>query len=178
MPSQVAKSTASNGELQSQNAPALASAEMRIGSAPFRSILFDDYETGLPVGSQEASEFFTDLNLDQIVDAITAGRDEYDLKPFFGVPLKHEQAIEYRHDILRDLDTPDVFQFILSFAGKMRKMRQCLAQADKLYYNRQKQALFLDAVTAYCGAAGDLKDDLTRAELHSRGFQANCSRAA
>jgi DNA mismatch repair ATPase MutS len=48
--------------------------------------------------------FFADLNLDQVVAAVTAGREEYQLRPFFYVPLHDDEAVRYRHDILRDLE--------------------------------------------------------------------------
>ena len=47
---------------------------------------------------------FADLNLDQVFAAVTAGRDEYDLIPFFSAPLHDVQAVEYRHQILRDME--------------------------------------------------------------------------
>jgi DNA mismatch repair protein MutS len=40
---------------------------------------------------------FADLNLDQVFAAVAAGRDEYDLTPFFRVPLHDARAVEYRH---------------------------------------------------------------------------------
>jgi len=139
---------------------------------PFRSILFDESEAGTDVGGPESPEFFTDLNLDQIIASMTAGRDEYNLKPFFCTPLSHVETIDYRQDILRDLENHALFGHIRSFAQDMRTMRGQLAQADKLHYKYQKQSWFLDAADLYCGAVTRLTRDLTLTDLRSRGFLA------
>lgn len=138
----------------------------------FRSILFDGSESRAVVDGREAPEFFTDLNLDQIVASITTGRDEYNLRPFFYTPLTDVETINYRHDILRDLENPALFRHIRSFAQKMRAMRDHLVQADKFYYTHEKQRWFLDAVDVYCDAVSCLTRDLTLADLRSRGFLA------
>ena len=93
------------------------------GLVPFRSILFDQSEISTVVDGREAPECFTDLNLDQVVASITAGREEYNLKPFFYTPLSHVETINYRHDILRDLENQSLLGHIRSFAQKMRAMR-------------------------------------------------------
>jgi DNA mismatch repair protein MutS len=51
------------------------------------SILFERPDAGIKKETAEEPEFFADLNLDQIVTGITAGRVEYNLKPFFYTPL-------------------------------------------------------------------------------------------
>jgi hypothetical protein len=112
---------------------------LRPAASRFRSILFDGSEIGVPLDGREAPEFFTDLNLDQIVASITAGRDEYNLRPFFYTALSHVETINYRHDILRDLENRVLFGHIGSFAQQMRLMREHLGQADKRYYKYQKQ---------------------------------------
>jgi hypothetical protein len=124
------------------------------------------------IDGREAPEFFTDLNLDQIIASITAGREEYNLRPFFHTPLSRVEAIHYRHDILRDLENQELFGHIKSFAQKMRAMRGHLAQADKLRYKYQKQRWFLEAADIYCDAVSGLTHDLTLADLRSRGFLA------
>jgi len=52
----------------------------------FESILFNKTGEGANEVSSEAPAFFVDLNLNQIIDAITADRDIYNLQPFFTLP--------------------------------------------------------------------------------------------
>jgi hypothetical protein len=136
----------------------------------FRSILFGSAEISADLENLEAPEFFTDLNLDQIVEAIAASRKEYNLKPFFHYPLLRVETVGYRHEILRDLENQTLVAAIEAFAEEMRKMRSHLAQVKKLYYKLQKQSWFLDAVFLYCGAVNQLFRDLSFIDLHSRGF--------
>jgi DNA mismatch repair protein MutS len=138
----------------------------------FHSILFERTEDSIKKETLEAPVFFVDLNLDQIIDAITAGRQEYNLKPFFYTSLSDIDAIMYRHEILRDLESQMLFEHIQSFAQKMRAMREHLAQAGKLYYKYQKERWFVDAVVMYCDAVLCLVHDLSRVEVQSRGFLA------
>jgi DNA mismatch repair ATPase MutS len=112
------------------------------------------------------------MSLDQVIDAITLGKQEYDLKPFFHAPLDEIAAIEYRHEVMRDLEDQPLFESIQSFAQKMRTMREHLAQAGKLYYQYQKEAWFLDAVEIYCDAVIEVEHDLSRMGLRSRGLLA------
>ncbi len=136
----------------------------------FRSILFEG------AGDRPSAEplappvFFADLNLDQIVAAITAGRQEYNLAPFFHQSLPDIDSVLYRHEVMRDLEQADVLDRIKSFAGAMHAMRETLKKIEKLYYKHQKEALFLDAVAAYCAAVTSLTADLGAASLRSRGL--------
>jgi hypothetical protein len=138
----------------------------------YGSILFAKTEDGTPRETTEVPAFFADLNLDQVIDAIAAGKQEYNLKPFFYTPLHDIDAIEYRHEVLRDLENRTLFERIESFAEKMRAVREHLAQSDKLYYQYRKERGFLDAVELYCGAVIDLVHDLSLVEPQSRGLLA------
>jgi len=138
----------------------------------FHSILFERTEDSIKKETLEAPVFFVDLNLDQIIDAITAGRQEYNLKPFFYTSLNDIDAIKYRHEIMRDLENKILFEHIKAFAQKMRTMRQHLALVDKLDYKYHKEGWFLDTVEIYCEAVNCLVHDLTLVDLKSRGFLA------
>jgi DNA mismatch repair ATPase MutS len=147
-----------------------SSAPQGTESLPFYSILFDRPERSIEVDGQGCPPIFADLNLDQIVDAITADRDEYNLKPYFYMPLRDVETVTYRHDVLRDLEDPSVPGYVRSFAEKMLDMRHHLSQSEKLYYKYQKHSSFLDAVETYCNAVTQLTHDLLRANIASRGF--------
>jgi DNA mismatch repair protein MutS len=118
----------------------------------------------------EAPEFFADLNCDQIVDAVTAGKDEYDLKPFFYAPLRRVEAIHYRQEIMKDLECRSVYQCITSFAGRMRDVRDHLTNRQKAHYQEQKQSWFLDGVEIYCDTIEYLAAGLSASNLKSRGL--------
>ena len=115
---------------------------------------------------------FVDLNLDQVFAAVTAARDEYDLTPFFSAPLHDVQAVEYRHQILRDMEDGALSRALAEFADRMRDMRKHLAQSRKLRYRYQKESWFLDAARVYGQAVTALADALTMVNPGSRGFSA------
>jgi len=138
----------------------------------FHSILFERTEDSIIKEPLKAPVFFVDLNLDQIINAITSGRQEYDLKPFYYTPLHDVDAIKYRHEIMQDLQNEVLFENIRVFAQKMRTMRQRLTLVDKLDYKYHKEGWFLDAVEIYCSAVNYLEHDLTLVDLKSRGLLA------
>lgn len=137
----------------------------------FQSVLYER-ETEASDRARPCPEYFRDLNMDQILDAITAGYEEYDLKPFFYSPLATPGAIEYRHDVLRDLEDTRTFECITSFTGAMRLMREQAALVQRLEHKYQKNRWFLQAVETYCAAICRFSDDLAKLRLNSRAFVA------
>ena len=135
----------------------------------FTSILFPRPST---VGESADPSFFTDLNLDQVFTAVAAGRDEYDLRPFFRIPLHDTESVEYRHEVLRDLENEAVSRAVTDFASRMREMRKQIAQAGKLRYRYQKEHWFLDAAGVYCEAVSALAAALQPVGLTSLGLTA------
>jgi len=134
----------------------------------FTSILFHDGRR--TPDTLAGPEYFSDLNCDQIVDAITAGTEDYNLKPFFYDCVKTIPAIDYRHAVFRDLEKPSLFMRVAAFSQEMRDMRQYMARVNKLHYKEQQQAWFLDAVERYCESVSTFADHLAKAELSSTGF--------
>jgi hypothetical protein len=121
-------------------------------------------------GEQPEPSFFRDLNLDQVCARVTAGREQYDLVPFFRTPLGDAAAVDYRHEVLRDLEQQETAQAIVGFAERMRAVRDNLAQARKLRYRYQKESWFLAAGRGYCAAVSALAVALGQADLASRGL--------
>jgi DNA mismatch repair protein MutS len=137
----------------------------------FNSILFDQLHS-IDLDKPEEPACFGDLHLDQVLASMIAGREDYDLKPFFYTPLHEAATVRYRHEVARDLEKPKVLKPVRAFAEQMRRMREHLAQARKLRYKQQKQRWFLDAVDSYCDAVAALANDLAQAPLDSRGLGA------
>lgn len=113
-----------------------------------------------------------DLQLEQIIEAVTAGYQEYDLKPVFHAPLRDEGTIEYRQRICRDLENAAVLAAVEAFSTGMREVRAALALVGSLRYRYQKMEVFLTAVELYLAAVSSLATGLSRADARSAGFRA------
>ena len=138
---------------------------------PFQSILFEQPDQHAGIDGEEPP-FFADLNLDQVMAAMTAGRDEYNLAPYFLTPLHTVSAVDYRQQILHDLEEEDVRAAVDGYARGLSTMRSYLAQMDKLHDRYQRERWFLDAVDIYCQSTRSFAGQITGLELKSSGFAA------
>jgi hypothetical protein len=138
----------------------------------FESVLFEHPDGSDRTRTADEPDFFADLMLNQVVASVTAGREEYALEPVFYTPLHEVEAVRYRHDALRDLETEPLREAVQKFAKSMRVVRQRGRLADRMYYPRQQQRWFLDAVWAYCDAVAAFADQLGLARPGSRAFAA------
>ena len=139
----------------------------------FHSILFEGPDDGTRREALEAPACFGDLNLDQIVEAITADWKDYSLTPFYFARLNDLDAIAYRQEVMRDLEDKIVMQAIKSFSGQMKAMRERLDQGKKInYYKYAMERRFLGAIEIYCEAVERLLQELSAIDLKSRGLLA------
>lgn len=136
----------------------------------FQSILFDR-EIHLQETIQPPA-CFADLNLDQVIEAVTAKKGEYNLKPFFYTPPGDVETIRYRQEALRDLQDEAWLANIKTFAEGMVLARRYLGLVEKLDFDLHKKGWFLEAALTYCEAVNGLNQSLAAAPLHSRGFLA------
>jgi DNA mismatch repair protein MutS len=134
------------------------------------SILFARREDRLSAQGADAPAFFPDLNLGQVVDAVTSGWTEYDLKPFFYFSLNRVDTIRYRHEVFQDLENPTALEHIRSFARHMHDVRVYLALVRKLHDRFHRERWFLHAVEIYRDAVKQLAANLAAAPLKSRGL--------
>jgi hypothetical protein len=120
--------------------------------------------------ASETPPFLADLNLDQIIASVIAGKEEYDLAPFFFRALHSVDEVEYRQAVMRDIEEAATHGAVSAFAERMRAVRGRLAQIETLYYRHQKEAWLLDAVADYCEAVEALRSKLVAARPKSVAF--------
>ena len=137
---------------------------------PKLSVLYPDIHDSINTESVEMPDFFVDLNLDQVVTAVTAHRQDYNLKPFFFTPLRDVETVNYRQAVSRDLESAATLAAIKAFAEKMVVVRRYLKMITTLYYKYHKEGWFLEAAALYGEAVSRLAEDLSPIELHSQGL--------
>jgi DNA mismatch repair protein MutS len=141
-------------------------------TAPFRSILFENANPDATDGQLVPPDYFADLHLDDIVGSITAGREGYELAPFFYQPLGSVGGIEFRQAVFRDLEDPAVLDAIRVFGRGMETVQRRLAHASKARYPLDQERWLLAAADTYGVAVGGLDERLAPARLRSAGLRA------
>jgi DNA mismatch repair protein MutS len=144
------------------------------GGGRFPSLLFAEAPSADGASEQEADRSYApDLNLDQIVAAIAGDREERDLitKILFG-QLHDADAVRYRQEVFRDLDSPALFDNVQRFAGLMREVRAHLRQLPKMQDRYHQEGWLLDAAALYCDAVQSLAGHLASAPISSRSLLA------
>jgi DNA mismatch repair protein MutS len=137
--------------------------------ASFTSVLFPQSDS--TAGLDATPDCFPDLHLDEIVAAVTTGTDNDYLKKFFNVPLREVSAVQYRHQVFRDLERQEAREPIQRFVGNMRTIRREIGRAAKMWHPLQRQGWLAHGVGAYCRAITQLRDDLTDVQLSSQGLR-------
>ncbi len=138
----------------------------------FNSILFEQSGEAAEQMLIEAPAFFGDLNLDQLVSRLTNDFEEYDLTPFYYTQLRDVNAIQYRQQVVLDLESQSLLDVIKSFSRQMRAMRENLNRSKRAFYSYGTQCAFLAAVDTYCDAVERLTLDICARGVNSRGLSA------
>jgi len=135
----------------------------------FPSVLFKDAKALESVKVSE--EAFEDLFLGRLIDLTVKGRERYDLKPFFTMPVRDEETIVYRQEVARDLEDPEVRKVVLEFSKGMVAVHQYLQMLERLDYEYNKKGWFLEAVLEYCRTVKVFSESLERVGLRSEGLK-------
>lgn len=126
-----------------------------------------------PVTGAETDQLvLSDLRLDQVIEAVARDRDEADLvSRLLTSPVGDPATVEFRHEVFRDLEDPDLFAAVQAFTENMRIVRGHLDQIAKLRSAQQQQGWLLDAAAVYCAAVQAFQAALQEAPAASRGMR-------
>jgi len=137
--------------------------------AAFRSLLYPPEAADLPTLAA-APAYFEDLRLDAIVRAITAGRHDHNLEPFFWTRLTDLAGVEYRQQVFRDLERKPIRAALAAFAKAMASVRACLDHARRSHHAWERARWHLDGASVYCRAVSQLEADLRAQVPVSQGM--------
>lgn len=136
----------------------------------FQSILFPPGSEKKRAECNEQPGCFVDLNLDQVVTAIVAKRDEDVLRPIFYSTYRSEEIIRHRQAVFADLERAEVSRAFPAFCETMRTVRANLAYTARISYKRHRHMVVLRAIHVYCEGVHSLLQSLEDLTLHSSGL--------
>ncbi len=119
-----------------------------------------------------APDFWWDLNLDQLLEAIRKLVPGYDVGPYFYRFPETAACEEYRRQIYGDVKNPEVYESLDRFCALMRQTQEFLRNQFNVVSALQKDAWYAAAVCCYCRAVEGLREDLSGLPVASRGLKA------
>lgn len=136
----------------------------------YQSILFENIDDRISDEAVRMPEYFKDLNLDQIVREILAGKEEYELERFFYQNLRDVSAINYRLDVMKEMEKDEVYDCIVTFASKMKRVREYTGFSREVHNQYQRKKWVMDSANLYCDSVINLHNLLKSIDLKSKGL--------
>ncbi|MBR5421060.1 MAG: hypothetical protein IK115_07945 [Lachnospiraceae bacterium] len=121
-------------------------------------------------GNVEIPVFFTDLNLDQILERVTEGWGEDVRKLYLNFPADREDE-EYRRAVYGDVKKEGVLSALTEYYASIRQRRNVAERREKAYEELQQQVWYLRETYTYAAALDTLYEKLNAAELSSEGMK-------
>lgn len=120
-------------------------------------------------------EYFADLNLDQVVSAITAQRSDFELTPTYWSPLSGLDALRYRQEVFQDLERQELGDLARAIASRrlsfqFQYQRKALREDDRGLMHHYRTRSFLNAADEYCRAVLELCEGFASARSRSRAL--------
>lgn len=143
--------------------------------AGFISIL-DPVES--PYKERSRPAFFTDLNLDQIIDRISRDWGE-SVEKYYAYFPANARCEDYRRTVYEDIRREGVYEALCRFTDRMKVRREVFMKKEGVEQKLQRAVWHIREVDDYCGAFGQLCEEMRNLPLESRGmlgFQAYLER--
>jgi len=115
--------------------------------------------------------YFTDLNLDQIVDMIRGFCPEYDLKKYYYALLEDMDEIRFRQEVLKDFYNEEFLEAAKNFSRGLLNARHYTEYIFKSDNPVQKKRWKIDSAYAYITAVREFAEFMSKAEVTSKGMK-------
>ncbi len=115
--------------------------------------------------------FAIDLHLGEVLAPLRRG-DTDDVAARYLVRLQDPDAVAFRHEVFRDLESPSVRDALAEFASRMRQVHEHLAHASRIVHPLERHRWTVEAAEVYRAAVIAVDEALDRASLTSRGLGA------
>ncbi len=113
---------------------------------------------------------FADLNLDQVVAALTASASDDALARWFWSPLTDPDTICYRQEVMQDIAEHAMQEPLMNVAEQIRAVHRALALAATLDIPHHRAGWFLEAALRYADTAQALARYLASVPLRARAL--------
>lgn len=141
----------------------------------YKSILFCKEPFDLKERKRDENKFscdmLADLNMNQLIYSVSNGRNREFIEALLQMPLNDPEEVYFRQAIFRDLECEVLRNGVFSFVGTLEHVEEKLASLEKLVYEEQKEALFLNIVNTYCNAINSFYEVLKKVSFKSDGFK-------
>lgn len=140
------------------------------------SILFPRSDARSATNAPPTPVLLADLNLDQVINSVTDGKDEYDLKPMFLATLTKIDDVVYRQEVFADLEDVGVHEVLAAFAGEQLVAKftyrvRDMGEDDLGFNHYHRERYFLNAAELYCQVVSRLAAGLAEHAISSRGLR-------